>query len=504
MTPAALFRAASHLRVSSLPQWAATLAALFFAAMYLATALPRVFYPYDLDFIEDSQLMQALRFAQGQPVFVAPNADFNPHVYMPLYTWLGGWLFKITGPSFAPLRLLSFVATLTTGLLLYWVARRESGRRWVGLVCAGLWLGGYRLSGFWYELARVDALFVALALSGFAVGLYARRSTWGLTLAALLLALAFFTKQTALLVGIGLAMYLFAIVGRRAWFFTLIYLSLVTIPLFTVNVLTDGWFFYHVFRLASGDPVEIKRVMHYAGFELSGLMAGLSLMTMLTLLLGVRRAGLKVIREQPWLPGIGVAAVISGIGRASVGGNLNNLMPGYAFLCLAPALLVREWNHCSPGPAWPHWRDRLIAALVLVQLALGAYYPPRYIPSAAMRASGDRLIQRLAAIDGPVLVMMHPYYALRAGKEPATQIATLWYVRERGQRPLPDDFASRIENRYYSAIVSDESFFETEPALQRLIRAHYYPAQTLTPEEAPTAPTGMAVTPQVIYLPRQP
>jgi len=481
-----------------------TLAALLFAAMYLATALPRVFYPYDLDFIEDSQLMQALRFAQGQPVFVAPNADFNPHVYMPLYTWLGGWLLKITGPSLTPLRLLSFAATLTTALLLYWAARRESDRRWIGLVGAGLWLGGYRLSGFWYELARVDALFVALALSGFAVGLYARRSTWGLIISAFLLALAFFAKQTALIVGVGLAMYLFISVGRRAWLFTLIYLSLVTIPLFTLNAVTGGWFFYHVFRLAAGDPVEIKRVIHYAGFEVFGLMAGLSLMTMLTLLLGVRRAGLKFLLEQPWLPGIGLAAVISGIGRASVGGSLNNLMPVYAFLCLAPALLVGEWNRRSLSPAWSRWRDWLVAALVLVQLALGAYYPPRYIPSAAMRASGDRLIQRLAAIDGPVLVMMHPYYALRAGKEPATQIAALWYVRERGQRPLPDDFASRIENRYYSAIVSDESLFETEPALQRLIRAHYYPAQTLGLEDAPTAPTGMAVTPQIIYLPRQP
>lgn len=86
--------------------------------------------------------------------------------------------------------------------------------------------------------------------------------------------------------------------------------------------------------------------------------------------------------------------------------------------------------------------------LILLQFVLGVYNPFRYIPTAAMRASGDHFIQRIAAINGNVLVMMHPYYALLAGKEPATQIATLWYVRERGALPLPDDFARRLESHY--------------------------------------------------------
>ena len=55
----------------------ALLAAITFAAMYFVTAIPRVFYSYDLDFIEDSMLMKSLRFAQGLPVFAA-------HAYTPL------------------------------------------------------------------------------------------------------------------------------------------------------------------------------------------------------------------------------------------------------------------------------------------------------------------------------------------------------------------------------------------------------------------------------------
>ena len=157
----------------------ASLGASLFAGMYLFTALLRITYPYDLDFVEDSLLMQALRHAQGLPVYVPPNAEFMPHVYMPLYMWLGGLLLAITGPGYAPLRLLSFAATLATAALLGGIARRESGQTWIGLACAGLYLGGYRITGFWYELARVDSLYVALTLAGLVIGFYRGRSLRG-------------------------------------------------------------------------------------------------------------------------------------------------------------------------------------------------------------------------------------------------------------------------------------------------------------------------------------
>jgi 4-amino-4-deoxy-L-arabinose transferase-like glycosyltransferase len=188
--------------------------------MYFLTAIPRVFYPYDLDIVEDGLLMEALRVADDQPIFVPPNADFIPDTYMPLYFWLGGVLFKVTGPSFAPLRLLSLAATVLTGGLIFWIARRESGLGWVAIVCAGLFLGGCRISGFSYELARVDALLVMLTLAGLTPGVYGAGSDRGLVLAAISLALAFLTKQIGLIFGIGLAIHLLVTIGRRAWFVT--------------------------------------------------------------------------------------------------------------------------------------------------------------------------------------------------------------------------------------------------------------------------------------------
>jgi 4-amino-4-deoxy-L-arabinose transferase-like glycosyltransferase len=484
------------------------LIAVAFIVMFFFTALPRLRYPYDLDFIEDSMLMQSLRIADGQPVYVPPNADFNPHVYMPLFFWLGAALFKIGGPSLVLLRLISFGATLVTGILIFWIALRESGLRWIAIACAGLFLGGYRINGFWYEVARVDSLFIALTLGALALANYAGDSNWRLILSGVVLALAAFTKQTGFIVAIGLSLYLLIKMRRRAWIFLLIFDVLTIVPLFILNWSTKGWFFYHIFYIASADPIEVSRLVNFITKELFGMMAGLSLMALLTGILGAQRLGLKVLREQPWLIGIGLAIVISAMGRIRVGGNVNNFMPVYTLLCLTPAIFMQAFNSESSVHTLARerirWGDWIVVSLILVQFALGRYSPPRYIPSPEMRQSGDRLIQRIASMEDPVLVMMHPYYTILAGKEPSTQIATLWYVRHRGELPLPDDFVNRIQDHYYSAIISDESFFETQPDFYKLIRTYYIQTETLNSNEVPRTITGVVVRPKAIYLPKQP
>src|SRR5882724_2640134 len=105
-----------------LPQRLPLLGAGVFALMFFVTTAPRLLYRYDLDFDEDSILMQSLRVAQGQPVYVAPNAVFNPHVYMPLFFWLGGLMVKVFGPSLPPLRAISLAGTLVTAAVIYYVA----------------------------------------------------------------------------------------------------------------------------------------------------------------------------------------------------------------------------------------------------------------------------------------------------------------------------------------------------------------------------------------------
>ena len=492
-----------------LPQITALLAALLFTLMFFVTVGPRFVYRYDLDFDEDSILMESLRVAQAQPVYIAPNADFNPHVYMPLFFLAGGLIVKAVGPSLPPLRAISIVSTLVSAGIIYLVARRESGRRWLGLVCAGLFLGGFRINGFWYDVIRVDPLFVTLLLGGLALGIYAGRSRARLLLAAVVLALSFLTKQTGLAVGAGLAVWMLATIGRRAWWFILPFLALSLIPIFALNAATQGLFFYHVFKIGSADPIEFSRGVDFVVFDLFGVMLVLSVMALLAAALEWRRSGLNFWREQPWLLAIAMGVAISGLGRVRVGGNLNDRMPVYALLCLAPALLVRATR--GQAAPWPkldgplaRWAPWVLAGAIVLQFGLGVYNPLRYMPTAQMRQAGDNLVRRIAAVPGPVLVMMHPYYALLAGKEPSTQIATLWYVRDRGALPIPADFEARLETHYYAAIITDQSDFEIEPAMQNLLSSNYAQSAALDATQAPATLVGVVVRPQLLYLPRAP
>lgn len=504
-------------------QWIVVLIAVGFATAYGVVAASRIAYPYDLDFVEDGLLMQALRVANGQPVFVAPNADFVPHVYMLLYTWLGGQFLKLTGPSLAPLRLLSFAATLSTAALIYWIARRERSGRALALVCACLFLAGYQVSGGWYELVKVDPLFVALTLAGVAAAIYGRNSAAGLAAAGLLLALAFLTKQNGLFYAAVAGVYLLAAVGRRTWIFAAAFALVSAAPIVLVQAESQGWFGFYAFGILAANPMEWQRIVATVVGDLLGAMAVLSAMALVAgasyVAACARGAGVPAVRlvrrlltEQPWLLFMAAAVVSAVAGRASVGGNRNHLIQAYAFLCLAPVMFVdelatwrrRRWSTAVLTLAWLALAAQFVFTLANpLQVATGKLHRETFLPTRAMRDSGDRFVARLRAIDGPVLVMMHPYYAILAGKEPGVHIQALWGARWRGRDPLPPDLAARIEHRDYAAIVSDESpYFEDEPALRQLIEANYIVGVRLGEADAPLSPNGLPVRPRVIYVPR--
>jgi hypothetical protein len=356
---------------------------------------------------------------------------------------------------------------------------------------------------------------------------------------ALLLALACLTKQNAWFLALAVAVYLLSAIGRRAWLFIAAFTAMTVVPVALLHFSSGGWFSTYVFGIAYASPVETQRLVDTLRYEIFGSMAMLTIGFMWMTLESVVRHRRQASVAQPWLWFTCVAVAVSAAGRASVGGNLNNLMPAYAFLCLVPALAMRAWGYGEPrdestplgGEGRPppqhvegkghalwgqvtngrgraaafirHHAPGWIAAAILAQFALAAYNPARFLPSAEMREAGDRLIRRIASIDGEVLVLMHPYYAAMAGKSPGAQLAAMWHARWRGRDPLPTDFVERIRSRRYAAIISDESeFFEMEPALVDLIEANYARGEGLTAFDAPPTLTGLVVRPRIMYVPR--
>ncbi|MFZ0546360.1 MAG: hypothetical protein WAM60_13025, partial [Candidatus Promineifilaceae bacterium] len=422
-----------------------------------------------------------------------------------------------------PMRLLSFIATMLTAVLIFYIGRRESGDWAVSLVGAALFLAGYRITGGWYEVARVDPLYNFLMMAGIACAIYGRKSHRLAGLAGLLLALSFLTKQNGLFAAAVTEGYLFLVSPEDTLWFGLAFTLTAVPPVLFLLLTTNGWFTHYVVDVAYASPIDRSRIFDTVRIQLFGTMLIPWLAYLLAGITAVFKEKWRVIQNQPWLLFIGMALFISISGRASVGGALNNLIPAWAFLCLAPALLAgiiaklpnaqTDYSRrlLASRTAWQY--SPLYLALIFqfsltlgtpLALLKGELRPGIYRPTEAMKTAGDDFVERLEGIDGPVWVMMHPYYALLTGQEePGVHIQSLWHARLRGETPLPDDLVGRIQSHYYAAIVSDNSGdFERDPPLEALLNACYRPASTLTAADAPITITGVPLRPQVIYVPK--
>ncbi|MBK7897698.1 MAG: glycosyltransferase family 39 protein [Anaerolineaceae bacterium] len=527
---------------------------------YLRLGLARVFYPYALDLVEEGMVMQAWRVAQGLPVFVPPNAEFVPQVYMPLFTWLGGLLMRLTGFGFWPLRLISFLSVGGTAVLIFTIGWRESGSKVVAFVGSGLFLGGYRLVGGWYDLARVDALFAFLCLAGLAVLVYGRKSGTQrgteeaqsfteirIIFAAVLLGLAFLTKQNGLLLAAVALVYFFtaecaegaeeksksasSAFIRVLFLFILPFVIVAAVPVLILQWTSGGWFSYYVVTIAYASPLELARLRNIFVWELG---AGMGVLMGLFALLALQRVrGLEIgdwrlfvsslqslIANNPWLIFGGTAVFISVAGRSTVGGNLNNLLIGYAFLCLVPGLSwgclskisqikkIKKSAQSAKSVDRKNWHLVWLVAMFiqfgLVTFPLNAGLPQQFWPTAEMEAAGDALVARVAAEPGEVWLLMHPSVAVRAGKRPYAHLQSLWHARQRGNDPLPPDLVTLIEQQQFAQIISDESdFFETEPAFLELLLAHYEAVAAVPSDQSPPTLNEPVIRPLTIYLPRQ-
>ncbi|MCB8978278.1 MAG: glycosyltransferase family 39 protein [Ardenticatenaceae bacterium] len=520
---------------------------------YLRLGLARVVYPYALDLVEEGMVMQAWRVAQGLPVFVPPNAEFVPQVYMPLFTFLGGLLMRLTGFGFWLLRLISFLSVVGTAVLIFSIGWRESGSRTAAFVGSGLFLGGYRLVGGWSDLARVDALFAFLSLAGLVVLVYGRKSgtqrgTEGtqsfaeikIMLGAVLLGLAFLTKQNGLLLAVIAMLYFFtaeyaenaekskksasSAFIRVLIFFVAPFAVVAAVPVLVLQWGSGGWFSYYVVTIAYASPLDLGRLRNIFVWELGAGMGVLVGMAVFLVVLQVRRLEIGdwrfLISRNPWLIFVGTAVFISVAGRSTVGGNLNNMLIGYAFLCLIPAL---SWNFQRKGAKGQRakesaqsaesvdkisWRVTWVVAMlvqfVLVTFPLNSGLPQQFLPTAEMRAAGDALVERVAAEPGEVWLLMHPSVAVRAGKRPYAHLQSLWHARQRGADPLPPDLVELIERQRFAQIISDESdFFETEPAFLELLLAHYEAVETLPLTQSPPTLNEPVIRPLTIYIPKE-
>jgi hypothetical protein len=487
---------------------AAALAGLVAIISYLIIALSRLGYPYALEWLEGNSLVEVHRILAGQQLYPAPTAAYVPDGYPPLYFAVSAAAASVFGVSYLPLRLVSLVSSLLCFALLGRLVQRETGSPAAGTAAAGVLAGVYFVTDTWFDVARVDSLFLLLSLAGLDAA--RRMRGWpGAVAAGALLGAAMLTKQTGLAEGIAVVAAL--AVGPRRGLALLTGLTAVAVVGISTLVLTlssGGWYVYYVFELMG------EHALNYSAFgwfwtallPAVGIAGGAAL-------LGARRVPLVLLAGCAALAVEGYAALVHS------GGGVNDLLPAYLAVALlaglalgrpglAPGQPGQPGQPATPGTA--RWTAAVPGVLVLAQLAflLSGFHPAQAIPSSADRAVGMRLTAGLRALGGVVALPTDPGLSLLAGLTPVAHEDAVNDVLRASNRAASASFTSTaaqaVAAEKFSAIITDGP---GPPLGYPSALTRYYqrcPQQLLAgvPASVFLPVAGVAIRPAWVWLPR--
>lgn len=408
---------------------------------YLFVALKRLEYPFAVEWLEGNSLAEVHRVLAGQNLYPAPTAGYVPDGYPPLYFAVSSAAAGVLGSSYLALRLVSVISSLACFALLGRLVQRETASTAAGIAAAGLFAATYSVTDTWFDVARVDSLFLALSVGA----LYAARhmrGTGGAVTAGVLLAAVALTKQTGLAECAALTAVLLTGPRRRLG----VVAALAEIAVFGISTLilmvtSGGWYLFYVYRLMSEHPLTGSSF----GWFWTALVTALGLAAAAAAL-AARRVPLVLLAGSAALAVEGYAALVHS------GGGINDVLPAYLAVALLAGLAV------GSGQAR---RAAAAGVLVLVQTALllSALNWAQAIPSAADRAVGQRLLTGIRALGGTVAIPADPGLSLLAGQPPvAHQDAAYDILRATNPAAIASfehSVSAALTAQRYTAIITD-------------------------------------------------
>lgn len=478
--------------------------------LYLGVALGRASYPYELEWMEGAVLEHVFRIKEGLPLYGPPSLEFTPLIYTPLYYMVAA---LVGQAHLFALRAISIASSVASLLLILLLVRHETRRLDLGLLASGLFAATFGASGAWFDLARVDSLFLALLLGGiFLLRVSGRKAAQ--VAAAAAVTLAFLTKQTALPLMLPLVVYLALTRSpSRRRVFAGVFLALVVCATALCNAMTDGWFYYYVFSLPTQHPIQAETLW---GQIMVGLVRPLPLALVLCLvwLAHLRR----VARDRMAHEGLLLAGVVGVSLALSVrhGSFLNVFMPAHAMLAVGFACGVHvlceaiqrqpearlalrfggdSVASCSAGAGLA-----LVYIAGIVQLATLLYDPAVHQPTRQDREAGDLLVQRLSQIKGEILVPYHGYLARRAGKRPCAHDMAMGDVmrsrEQAGKDRIHREVIAALEQARFAAVVVDtNNWYMTE-----MLRNYRFVGSPFESDDVFWPLTGRRVRPERLFL----
>ena len=333
-------------------------------------------YPFQVDESEGMIVAEVGMMSKGIDIFAQPQTNvFISAPYTPLYYWLNWPFLTFLQGSFKPGRVISFITTIGVAFLIYkltgWYSSRRNGGkpdRLAGIIGAACW-GSLGLVAFWGGAVKPDMtalLFSMLGiwcaskidLNGKKVWSGLRTHLWNerwLYTAALMVALAAMTKQTAFSAPAAIFFYILLKRPLAALRFLASYFILSFGPMLLLNIFSKGGFWWHIvtvhelpwswYNYWKFTSAFIQNYLLY--FVVALIFIFFYLRDMLPKLFQ-RRNPFPTLGDEPatLILGYTAAALIMTVSVGTYGGNHNHLLEFAACMCLCLGLTIsrlREW-----------------------------------------------------------------------------------------------------------------------------------------------------------------
>lgn len=471
-------------------------AAIWIFGLLFYTSAGRIWFPYDLEWMESGVMMHAIRVLEGKGIYVTPSSEFVPFIYPPLYHWAVAACAAVSTPALSVGRIISLVGTLVAAGAAT-AALRGAGLRWsLAIAGAAVYLSAYENTGAFFDLVRIDGLFMALLTTALVAG---NRQWW--RAAGILLTLAYATKHSGAAFGLPMLLWAYRTGGKPAAM-QFVRWSVVPALAFTGAMFWegDGLFLTYILRVPSAHGMNAQRLLWGSERELLQSLPFTNAALVATLFIALLRRktepGFLSENAKYWLTTGAMAIFFSILMRGHNGGFTNVLMPGIWALAVAG---VHGLDHIP----WRRWAPylRAIAPLgVAVQLVYGGWDPSQFRATDADVAAGDALVERIRNEEGEILSPWNPWLTYKAGKTPYFHLIGLWDI-DYEQGPLfeytnaiEEDFA---QQRWAGVVVMDLR------QVPRGLKAHYQSHDALSPAGPVLKPkTGWRVHPRSMWRPK--
>ncbi len=467
----------------------------------------RVGFPLELEWMEGGVLQQAWRLQHGLPIYPPPSQDFVPFLYTPAYAItlaVLGWVFPL---DFALGRVVSIAAWAAIGAGLWRAVGRESKPRAHRALAVGLWCSGYVFAFRWVDLARPDTMFLALCLWA----LVLLRESWGdgkkAALAGLLMALAFWTKQTAAVFVLASGVGALLVAPRQAWIYAAVIAVVDGGGMLLGNAQTDGWLWRYVYELHQAHAFNDERFwrktwgmfVHAAPFltVLALWLLGRFAWPWISRSRRLDRDGDRRLRARLsahrgvfyWGLVALAAALVSALGYSTQWAEPNAFMPGVCFGALWIAVALPQGGRAEAVALV------LVCAQLVFAFAIEPTYQPiqsrglaglsesyrwqdpaRTLPSAEQRAGAQALREHLEDSRHDVLALHRPWWSILAGGTGHVGSMGITDVSADDRRAIEQAITARIK-----AMELGEIWIEGEPPtwMRPALRGRYKVAERL-------------------------